>query len=136
MSDYEIVKSSPLMAAGVAREGKYPWHSLNIGDSFKIPVANIKYTTLMTLAYRTGKRLNKKFKVVLHPEMGIYEVGRLADPVGGKAAKPEVAKTNEEILASITTPAYRGVPLTLDNPKPVGDGSTAPVGWPLPGEKE
>lgn len=77
----DIYDSSPAMKASkLARKGavmKYNWLALEPGKSFQIADSQIKLGSLETLAYRTGKRYNRKFKVIHHKEYGVYEVGRI-----------------------------------------------------------
>ena len=77
----EIMDMSPAMKLAVengpkqrGKERKYPWHELELGKCFTVSDNSIKLTSLITLAYRTGKRLGRVFKVLHHEEMGLYEV--------------------------------------------------------------
>lgn len=134
---YAIMPSSDKVAKGHAKDSKYPWHVLNVGQSFSVPVAEVKLTTLNTLAYRTSKRTGKKFKVVLHAELQVYEVARLPDPILNlnQPSQPVMRQTVNPITnnnpGAIT--GYRG----FDQPalKELGDGTTAPIGWPEPEKK-
>lgn len=82
-------ESSPAMrSAGalIERKRKYLWQELELGESFPVSHSEIKLGSLVTLAFRTGKRLGKKFRVLDHgPEQG-YEVGCVAIglPIKGK----------------------------------------------------
>ena len=69
---YEIFPSSDAMK----NEGKkYPWHTVLLGNSFRVPASECKFKTLQNYASRMGKKLNKVFRVKDHgPEVG-YEVG-------------------------------------------------------------
>jgi len=64
---------------GKGRKWVYPWLELAVGDSFPISPDKMKFETAQSLAYKTGKRYNRKFAVLNHGD--VYEVGRLADPV-------------------------------------------------------
>lgn len=55
----------------------YPWDTLEIGQSFFVPIGKAKFSTLQPQASRIGKRLKKTFTVVDHGENGI-EVARIA----------------------------------------------------------
>jgi hypothetical protein len=57
------------------RKRVWPWHLLEIGQSFPIPSDRMTFGTAKSLAYKTGKRLNKKFHVFNHGDT--YEVGRI-----------------------------------------------------------
>lgn len=74
---YPLYESSPtLMTPKVfGRERKYPWHELTMGMSFFVPKEQVKETTLRSLAYKSGKRLGRQFRVARH-DTG-YEVGRI-----------------------------------------------------------
>ncbi len=56
----------------------YPWRTLKVHESFGIPQGKVNAATMRSLAYKTGKRLGRRFKVVDYGEGGI-EVGRLPD---------------------------------------------------------
>lgn len=43
---------------------KYPWETMLVGESFRVFPKDMKLSTLKPYAYRMGKRLGKKFKVV------------------------------------------------------------------------
>jgi|SRR6185312_707076 len=84
----EIVgRSAEAMAAysekkanGQQRKGRnatYPWHDLEIGQSFPVSKESIKKSSLITLAARTSKRLGKEFFVYEHKN--VYEVTRVDD---------------------------------------------------------
>jgi hypothetical protein len=82
MEEYKIHDISPQMKAKaekpkarVGKEAKYPWKELEIGKCFTVPDSQIKFSSLVTLAYRTGKKMKRVFEVVHHEEMGLYEVG-------------------------------------------------------------
>lgn len=73
----DAVKKEATQGRGIAK--KYPWNDLQVGQSFIIPSGEVTYRAMCSLAYKTGKKLNKTFSVADHKEHGI-EVGRLADP--------------------------------------------------------
>lgn len=82
----EIRDMSPAMRMAIengpkqrGRERKYPWYEIELGKSFAVPDNSIKLTSLTTLAYRTGRRIGKVFKVLHHKELKLYEVGYIAD---------------------------------------------------------
>lgn len=53
---------------------KYPWDTMLVGECFRVLPEDMKLKTLKPYAYRMGKRLGKKFKVV---DWGnAYEVAR------------------------------------------------------------
>lgn len=53
---------------------KYPWRTMPIGHSFAVSYSETGRASLQTLAYKSGKRMGRKFRVVDHgPEQG-YEV--------------------------------------------------------------
>lgn len=61
------------------REAVYPWDKLTVGKCFTIPDHTIKFQSLMTNAYRYGKRHGKVFKVAHHVESKLYEVALIED---------------------------------------------------------
>lgn len=77
MSTFDISPAMKAMAGAGKKQSKYPWHELEPGKSFSVAESNIKIASLETLAYRMGKRHNKRFKVLHHKEYGVYEVGRI-----------------------------------------------------------
>lgn len=94
-NNYQICEQSDVfkerVISGVTPKSKYPWKTLNIGKVFIVPFDSVTYGGMMSLAYAAGKRLNKKFKVVIHNDKRVYEVGRLPDPVAKAAeGKPAV----------------------------------------------
>jgi hypothetical protein len=59
---------------------KYPFRSLQVGESFAIPFADTNPGTLASLrssASSYGKRLNRKYRVFVHDEYKCVEVARL-----------------------------------------------------------
>ncbi len=75
-----VDSSKEIMEKKNEKAGKnsiYPWQTLIVGRSFIIPPeAGKKYSSIVNLAYRTGKRLGKKFRVMDHGQHGI-EVARV-----------------------------------------------------------
>lgn len=55
---------------------KYPWRAVPVGKSFTVKLSEIKEGSLRSLAYKTGKRMNARFIVVIHGD--VYEVARVA----------------------------------------------------------
>lgn len=51
------------------------WETIEIGQSFIIPLNEIKLATLRAKAVNKGNRLNKRFRVIRHENC--YEVGRI-----------------------------------------------------------
>lgn len=73
-------RDDPLWAPYVNRKGKYPIGELKIGDCFIIPLSAVNDggTTLRTMVYKWGKRLNRKFAVIKHTDQNqCYEVARI-----------------------------------------------------------
>lgn len=62
---YEIEKGiklpEPIIPGRPA--SKYPWRKMNIGDSFFVPVNEVKLSSLYTMASHAGGYHNKKFTV-------------------------------------------------------------------------
>lgn len=64
------------------RKLKYPWRQLSIGESFPVQPGEIKFDSLVSLAYKTSVRLKKRFVVYNHGKdknenQLPYEVGRV-----------------------------------------------------------
>ncbi len=55
---------------------KYPWRTLEEGQSFLVEPNEGNWTTISTSCYKWSKKLGKKFRAVNHGEKGI-EVARL-----------------------------------------------------------
>lgn len=53
----------------------FPWNIINCGQSFAVPLNEIKIQTLRSQCSVMGKKLHKKFKVVIHNDC--YEVARI-----------------------------------------------------------
>lgn len=73
----QIFKSSEKLTQIPSKRDKrdWPWNKLECGQSFSIPLVEIKPETLRPLVSLKGKELGKKFKMVMHEE--VYEVGRV-----------------------------------------------------------
>jgi len=72
-----LPSSDKFMGMKRGAQGLYPWRTLNIGHSFAIhDKTTIKLTSLRTMAYKMGKKLNKRFRVCEHDNC--YEIGRLS----------------------------------------------------------
>lgn len=76
-TDYPIFKSSQKIKEDRRKIVKYnfPWDIIECGQSFTIPIEQIKLITLRSKASVFGKKLNKRFKVAIHDDC--YEVGRV-----------------------------------------------------------
>lgn len=75
----QVFPSSPAMLDKPMRgvpEAKYPWKTINVGESFPVDAKEIKLSSLRPFATRMGKKHGKKFRVVDHKN-GTYEVGCL-----------------------------------------------------------
>ena len=55
---------------------KYPWHSLEVGQSFLVAPGEANWTTISGSCYKWSKKLGKKFRAINHGDEGI-EVARL-----------------------------------------------------------
>ena len=53
---------------------KYPWSKLAVGQSFPVAMNDLKYSSLVSMAHKNGKRHGKVYKVVIHEDMKSYEV--------------------------------------------------------------
>lgn len=73
----QIFKSSEKLTDTKPTRAKrnWPWNTLECGQSFIVPLEEIKQITLRPLCSAKGRELNKKFKMVVHEEC--YEVGRV-----------------------------------------------------------
>lgn len=74
-------REDPLWAPYINKKGFYPYGELMIGDCFTIPLTEINDggTTLRTMTYKWGKRLNRKFAVIKHnDENQCFEIARIA----------------------------------------------------------
>lgn len=56
---------------------KYPFRSLAIGQSFAVFFEQVGETNIRNQAYLSSKRLNKKFIVIKHHDLELYEVARI-----------------------------------------------------------
>lgn len=79
---YEIMPSSEKMKEQAEKkrigEEKYPWKELQIGQSFAVPVANLKFNSLRSQASIVGKRLKRRFRVIEHSDGKVYEVALIS----------------------------------------------------------
>lgn len=114
---YDFMPSSDKAKAS---RGKYPWSELPVGQSFAVPFGNVNETTLVSLAFRAGKKLGRKFKVVEHLDAKVFEVARLADPI----------QDNKNQLGQ-AIPGLRGFQPMPVNPKPADNDnpSDEPPRW-------
>lgn len=73
----QIFKSSEKLTQIPPKREKrnWPWNKLECGQSFSIPLVEIKPETLRPLCSLKGRELNKRFKMVVHND--VYEVGRV-----------------------------------------------------------
>lgn len=90
---YEVLPSSPkaLALCEVATENqpermpdednaKYPFRSLQVGESFAVPFGDMEPGTLASLrssASAYNKRLSRKYRVFVHNEYKCVEVARI-----------------------------------------------------------
>jgi len=85
-----LVKSSPKMAEPYVSKfpttSKYPWRELGIGQSFAVGKQESKIATLRSHAWKMGKKLGKKFRVIDHGEDG-YEVGCIGVDAGNETSE-------------------------------------------------
>lgn len=66
---------------------KYPWRTIEVGQAFQVPIGSVTQSSLISLAYKTGKRLKKRFKVKEYKQYNSYAVARLPDHVGNDDEK-------------------------------------------------
>lgn len=64
----ENVFTTPAEMLAVKSTGKYPWRTVKVGESFKVPYTNMSHTNVLNYSYRMGKKLGKSFKVKDYPE--------------------------------------------------------------------
>ena len=87
---YNIVTSSPKVLKRVVESDikeelipslhhrkKYPFEMLLPGQSFVIPIDEVKPASLRTIVSRRNQRSEKQFVVVTHKEFNCFEVGRI-----------------------------------------------------------
>lgn len=109
------------------RNSKYPWEQLEIGQSFTVKYEEMKKVTLVPLAFRTSKRLGKRFKVTDHPEHKVYEVTRKPDkgsavaPVEQVSIRPAIAKPETPLLKWGEHPT-EATPISEENARRWGKG--------------
>ncbi len=80
---YQIVQSSPqAMATGKTAKKtttNFPFDSLEVGQSFLVPVEDFAEQSVRNAASKAGKKLSRRFCVVKHSALhNVFEVGRLA----------------------------------------------------------
>jgi hypothetical protein len=56
---------------------RYPFARMSVGDSFTIPLGAKNLHSLRSLSSTAGTLLHMRFKVLLHEEYGLIEVGRI-----------------------------------------------------------
>lgn len=73
----QIFKSSEKLTQIPPKREKrnWPWKELECGQSFSVPIEEIKDITLRPLCSAKGRELGKKFKMIVHED--VYEVGRV-----------------------------------------------------------
>lgn len=76
-TDYPIFQSSPKIKEDKRTNVKrnFPWNTIESGQSFAVPLNEMKFITLRSMASTKGKKLHKIFKVVQHDD--VYEVARI-----------------------------------------------------------
>lgn len=81
---YQIVQSSPqAMNSNEAIERKstkdFPFDSLEVGQSFLVPLNDFAEQSVRNAASKAGKKLSRRFSVVKHSAPhNVFEVARLA----------------------------------------------------------
>lgn len=60
---------------------KEQFENVPIGKVFIVPMSEIGLGSIRPLASNVGKKLKKRFKVVVHDDKRVFEVVRLDDPV-------------------------------------------------------
>jgi hypothetical protein len=68
-SDLPIVPSNSI----------YPFDEMQIGQSFSVPFSDSREKSLRTQVSLAIKRTGKKFKIIKHKELALFEVARLSD---------------------------------------------------------
>lgn len=78
-----VFTSSPL-ALGTSVKPKtalkYPWRTLEVGQSFLVEPGEANWTTISTACYKWSKKLGQKIRAFNHGDKGI-EVARLPDDI-------------------------------------------------------
>lgn len=89
--------SPAAVAKRVGRVGlqKYPWNTVPAGKSFAVVRNDIKFNVLRSLASRTGKKLNRKFRVIDHKDNGPYEVAHLV------MSEDEAVATSSNVIEAL-----------------------------------
>ena len=77
----EFLQSSSKAIAAPDKAERFEDEFLNcpVGHSFRVKFDEIKENTLRPIVSKANKRLGKKFKVIVHDELQVYEVARLPD---------------------------------------------------------
>lgn len=71
-----VMESSPKV--DTPRKYNFKLELLDVGKSLQIPIDLIKDTVLRTTVSRKAKKIGIKVRVVVHKELGVYEVARVA----------------------------------------------------------
>ena len=56
---------------------KYKFEQLEIGASFAVPFSEGNEVSLRQLSVRYGKKLSRKFTVIKHADLNLFEVARI-----------------------------------------------------------
>lgn len=84
---YEITQSSPQAQDEAKKliedQGKYPFDSLEVGQSFTAKLAEVNWRSLRTCVYQRNSReraneSGRVFKFIKHDNLGVAEVARIA----------------------------------------------------------
>lgn len=79
--EYKIMESSPeaklQFSNGLIGKTKYPFEELKEGFSFILPIAEAKENSLRVQCCVQSKKLNRKFVLLKHEKLGIYEIACL-----------------------------------------------------------
>lgn len=104
MSEFVIKPSS-----AISKRIKYPWRTLEIGQSFTVQFDSTRESSLRYLASLTGKKLGRLFFVKKHNDTKVYEVGRSA--IGDDELSYKIKQQE------ITTSRINGFPESFDATK-------------------
>lgn len=88
---------------------KYPWKDLPIGQGFRVPAGQVKYGSMVSLAYKMSKKLGRDFGVKGYGKgEGLFVFRRADPPVQSEIAamdgapiqpvKPEVSNWVKPVL--------------------------------------
>lgn len=69
--------TADMSTALVGEATKYGIETLAIGKSIAVPYADVQETSFRVYVSRQAKRLKRKFAVLKHAELSIYEVARI-----------------------------------------------------------